>query len=622
MKKTVLFFLLASIIGYAQEGQKTIFGTITDGKAPLKNVAITVNDAQKTVFSDENGKYSIQAKTNDRLNYAYQGFKTVRIKVEDVTRILNLEMVIDVQELEEVTVMGSNRKSQKVLAQEYSINPNIIRTAFGYLNADTAPGNIQFMDSEEIEPIYICILDLLRNRFSGIRVQGECLGAFGPSLNSAENTTNQEGLSQSSEDGFNGLASEAGTGLNSNLNQGRVFIRGSMSLTNPRSALFDVDGQIINDAPLWLDIGNIKRLAILNNFAASTAYGNAGAGGVIVINTISGSPKSDKIYDRARLRNNFATDRLLSQNDLKKNAPVYLTAIQASGSLDEAKKIYGEYLPVYRGYPYFALDMQRYFVERWRDTAFANEIIANAMGQFENNPVLLKALAYQLESMGAYEEANTNYKKVLRLRPDYLQSYMDLANSYRDVGKAKQAASLYTRYAHLLDEGILKSDSTEFADLFEREYNNFLFLEKNSIVSGAKAGDLYVAEESFEGTRLVFEWNDSEAEFNLQFVNPENQYFMLKHSLADNADMIAKEKEFGYSSIEYLIDDSLPGTWKVNINYLGNKSLTPTYLKATVYYNYGTFAQRKETKVFKLSLKDTPHELFTLSVGSRLAFNN
>lgn len=621
MKKALLLFILVSFVGFSQENVKTIFGTVTDGKAPLKNVAISLNDSPNTIFSDEEGKYSIQAQPKDRIKYVYQGFKTVQIRVEDVTRILNVDMVIDVQELEEVTVLGSNRKSQKILELEYPTNPNIIRTAFGYLNADTAPGNIRFLSGEEIDPVYICILDLLRNRFSGLRVQGECSGAFGPSLNSAQTASNQEGLSQN-EDGFTGLVSNSGTGINSNLNQGKVFIRGSLSLTNPRSALFDVDGQILNDAPLWLDIGNIKRLAILNNFAASTSYGNAGAGGVIVINTISGNLKSDKIYDQARLRNNFATEKLLSQDDLQKNAPVYLTAIQASKSLEEAKNVYAEYAPAYGGYPHFVLDMQRYFVERWGDTDFSNGIVDKAKVLFENNPVLLKALAYQLETMGKYEEANTQYKEVLRLRPDYLQSYMDLANSYRDIRKAKQAANIYTRYTYLLEEGLLKSDSTDFATLLEREYNNFLLLEKNSVVQGAQASELYVAEEDFEGTRLVFEWNDSEAEFNLQFVNPENQYFMLKHSLADNAEMISQEKEFGYSAIEYLVDGSLPGTWKVNVEYLGNKSLTPTYLKASVYYNYGTYAQRKETKVFKLSLKNTPHELFTISVGSKLAFNN
>ena len=117
----------------------------------------------------------------------------------------------------------------------------------------------------------------------------------------------------------------------------------------------------------------------------------------------------------------------------------------------------------------------------------------------------------------------------------------------------------------------------------------------------------------FNGTRLVFEWNDSEAEFELQFVNPENQYYNWEHSLLANADRIKDEKLKGYSCEEYLIDDSLKGVWKVNVKYLGNKHLSPTYLKVTAYYDYGTRRQREETKVFKLDLKDTKQELLTLN---------
>jgi hypothetical protein len=57
----------------------------------------------------------------------------------------------------------------------------------------------------------------------------------------------------------------------------------------------------------------------------------------------------------------------------------------------------------------------------------------------------------------------------------------------------------------------------------------------------------------------------------------------------------------------------LPGIWQVNVTYLGNKSLTPSYLKATLYHNYGTRAQRKEVKVFKMSLKNANQELFKIA---------
>jgi len=623
MKKILLVLFLASSFCFSQNSLKTIRGVISDGNNPMENVSVGVKNSETSIFSNTQGNYTIDAEVGDIVRFSYQGMKTVSIKIEDVTRILNILLVPDVEELDEVVVRGSNRKSQQELGLEYALNPNIIRTAFGYLNADTAPGNIRFLSSEEIDPVYICILDLLRNRFSGIRVQGECSGAFGPTLsNLSQNGSNLTGRESDNDIGVVGLASAAGTGLRTNLNQGKVFIRGTSSLLNPRAAIFDLDGQILNDAPLWLDIKNIKRLGILNNFAASTSYGNAGAGGVIVINTISGNPKSSKIYDQARLRNNFAAKNLISQDDLKRNLPSYLTKMYTSTSLEEAKAAYELSSKMYKGHPYFLLDMQKYFSERWGDKGFSNEIISSNVSVFEKNPVLLKALAYQYESQGDYSAANTIYKRVLGLRPSYLQSYLDMANSYRDVRKLKQAASIYTRYDYLMKEGLLQNDTIAFARLFDREYNNFLLLDKNSILAGEKASKLYVAEEDFQGTRLVFEWNDSEAEFDLQFVNPENQYFMLKHSLVDNEAIIEREKEFGYSATEYLIDGSLPGSWRVNMNYLGNKSLTPTYLKATVYHNYGTYAQSKETKVFKLSLKNMPYELFTVAVGSKLVFNN
>ena len=141
-------------------------------------------------------------------------------------------------------------------------------------------------------------------------------------------------------------------------------------------------------------------------------------------------------------------------------------------------------------------------------------------------------------------------------------------------------------------------------------------LEKNNVVKAGKAQKLFVADEDFKGTRLVFEWNDGEAEFDLQFVNPENQYYKWKHNIFENAEAIAMEKDYGYNVKEYLVDGSLPGTWQVNVNYSGNKSLTPTYLKATIYSNYGSRSQSKEVKVFKLSLKNVNQELFRLTTGS------
>jgi tetratricopeptide (TPR) repeat protein len=502
--------------------------------------------------------------------------KTISIKIEDVTRILNPVMIPDVTELDEVVVTKSKRRSQRDLEEDYPINENIIKTAWGYVDVTKSPGQVWLMSETDINPVRLCILDLLRNRFPGISIIGNCTQG------------------------------------------GSVVSRRFGSLTQPRGYSFDIDGQLFNDAPVWLPLPAIKRIAIFPGLAMSSRYGNFGAGGIIVINTINGNPQIEKVVDRARLRNNFLNSKVLTTAEVEANMPTYLRELQATTSREAAKAVFEKYDNQYGSSPYFYLDSYEYFYDEWNDISFADEVIDTKFNAFRNNAVLLKALAYIYEKQGRFEESNEVYKEVFILRPNYAQSYLDIANSYRNLKETKQAASIYARYEYLLNEGFMEVDTAGFGPIIYREFNNLLMLNKEAVVEGRKAKKLFVAEEEFEGTRLVFEWNDSEAEFELQFVNPGNQYHMWKHSLADNVEVIEREKEFGYNTTEYLMDGSLPGTWKINANYLGNKSLSPTYLKATVYHNYGSKAQRKEIKLFKLMLKNVNQELFELNISSRV----
>ncbi len=599
MKKLGTLFLCLLFVqfaSYGQENERILKGKVTDGTNPIENVTVAIQDKTSTTKTDVEGYYQINVATGDVVTYTYMAMKTVTIKIEDVTRILNPVMVPDITELDEVVVEASKRRSQKDMEEDYTVNKRIIRTAWGYLDADRAAGNIRMLSEEEISPVSLCILDVIRSRFPGVRVIGSCT--------TGGNTT------------------DTGVGSGGSLQVGGyVIIRGLASLTGSTAAIFDVDGQIFTDTPVWIDVNNIKRIAILYNLATTATYGNLGRGGVIVINTIGGNPQNGEIVDLARLKNNFLKSKVLTKSEVAANTPQYMKELQASTSVEEAKKVYEKYNNQYGSSPYFFIDASNYFHDTMKDVSFADEIIDNNLGAFKGNAVLLKALAYNYEEQGRFKKANKAYKDAFILRPNYAQSYLDMANSYRDINEIKQAASLYARYEYLIQEGFLERDTVGFEPIISREYNNLLMLKKGAVVKGNKSKNLYIADEGFEGTRLVFEWNDSEAEFDLQFVNPGNQYHTWNHSLADNSDTITLEKEFGYNTTEYLLDGSLPGQWKINVNYLGNKSLTPTYLKATIYHNYGSKAQRKEVKVFKLSLKNVNHELFKLQSNSSVLTN-
>jgi len=579
-KLIVTVFVLVVSFGYAQN--RKLRGKVLDGNNnPMENVAIQVLDKDISTFTDSDGTYQIQVDTGDRVQYAYTGMRDITIQVEDVTRILNPIMIPDVEELEEVTIEASKRLSQKDLEEDYIINKNIIKTAWGYLDSDRAPGNVRTIDESEINIVNVNLANLLMNRFPGVTV---------------------------------------GSG-------GLIYIRGISSLSNNQPAIFDIDGQIFapnlvngqfTQIPT-LDLGNIKRIAVLNNLANTIMYGTLGNGGVIVINTFTGSPSISRITDQARLRNNYANQKVLSIAEVLENGPTYLKELEASSSFKAAQSIFEGYETTYINSPYFYLDAYHYFMDRWGEDDYAQNIINENYGLFMDNPVLLKALAYTYQSLGEYSKANEMYKEVFILRPNYAQSYLDMASSYRDLKEPKQAATLYARYGYLLEERFMERDTIGFGPLINREFNNLLVLEGRSVLERRQGNQGIKLKEEFEGTRLVFEWNDGEAEFDLQFVNPENQYYQWKHTLAENEAAIQREKEFGYNTKEYLVDDSMPGLWKVNLNYLGNKSLTPTYMKATVYHNYGSRSQRKEVQVFKLDLKDVNQELFKFNVSGNVA---
>ncbi|MCO5723665.1 hypothetical protein [Robiginitalea marina] len=570
MKKCVpTLALLFFAIALAAQETRLVQGTVTDGAQPLKDVRVQVLQGSETqAFTDADGKYQIRTGVGNLLQYSYNGMRDYVVRVEEGTRYLNLMMLPYVEELPEVTVTGSNRKTQKDLDIEYPVNPRIIRTAFGYLNADTAPGKVRLLSEEDIQPIGLCILDVIRNRFAGVWTTGNC----------------QEG--------------------------GDIVIRGPGSVSNQRVAVYDVDGLILRDAPIWLDVNQIKRLAVVSSIAYSARYGALGSGGVVIINTITGNPQGAKIKDQARLRNNYykgdALDGAAVQNDL----PTYLTELQEATTFDAAREVYNRYAGPYRSSPYFFLDAYRHFYDTLGETTFADGIIESNFSRFESDAALLKALAYNYQEQGRAEKALELYKDIFILRPQYGQSYQDLAVAYREMRFYDKAAGMYARYKYLIDENFLV-ESQEFSRIVQNESDNLLKVHGNQMGTDVRKikTDPYVE----NTTRVVVEWSETEAEFELQFVNPQGQYHTWKHTYVDNEVRLLDEKLKGYSMEEQIIDNALPGLWQVNIKYLGNKSLTPTYLKVTTYYNYGERDQRKEVRAFKLAVENTWQKLLSIN---------
>ncbi len=573
-------------------GQKTIHGKITNLGNPLQDVHITNLSSGDNIGSDQNGMYEIMAKPKEELRFTYVGMDTISVIVEDVTKILNIQMKMRVEELDEVTVSKKVLKGQKELELEYDSNPNIIKSAYGYLNKETANYSLRILGEEEIDKAPDLEF-LITGKFAGIGVKCDNKNELIVQMRSS---------------------SSLGVGATTTLSSKGGSFTGGPS----QGAVFDIDGTIVTRigcSTLW---GNIRRIAFIPSLAGLARYGHLGRNGVVIINTITGTvtPKeaNGAPYDQAKLRNNYLTENVVDAEGVGASLPSYLKELKESKSTEAARAVFEKNNAKYANHAFFYLDSYRYFHER--DKAFAESIYDKYVDLTDENPVLLKAMAYVLEAQGQQEKAHALYKQVYKLRPEYAQSFIDMANSYRDLDKPESAASLYARHSYLLEEGLLPKDSLELAAIMQREVDNLFDLDNGSLKIKKRKKDF-----DERSTRLVFDWNDSEAEFDLQFVNPDNQYFEWKHTLAEMPDRIRSEKELGYAMADFLLDNELLGTWKVNATYHGNKQVTPTYIKATIYRNYGSKLQSKEVKVFKLGMQGVNQHLFNLRIPSEVVHN-
>ena len=560
--------------------QNSISGKVSDGQSPLKGVSVFIEGTSTGVTTDVNGMYAINASSKDTLVFSYIGMQTIEIIIEDVTQVLNIQMQLAIEELDAVTVTSKKKWTQLEFARNYYADPSIINTNVGYLSPDLVGYHLRVIDGKDLNIKDYDILEAISNQLPGtvIRVKQGIKHLFSSSFNSS---------------------SPVAQGVN-----------------------FEVDGNIWYNGhpPVHLDISKVVRVALIYPENAIRLYGvRDGGPGMVVINTTDTNQGSNedgnRPYDHAKIRNNLYANDALSANAILENGPTYLKELYASKDANAAYDVYEKYAPNFGSSYSFVLDAYRCLLEKFNNEKRAKYVLEKHQLLFNENLLAMKALAYVYQGNGEFKEANELYKKIFVMRPSYVQSYLDLVTSYREMGDYKKVAQLYSRFNYLTEQGYIAiQDSMMVATIFEREFNNLLSLQGEALVSKKEHLNFKNSEDGFEGTRLVFEWNDGEAEFELQFVNPEGRYFKTEHSLFADGEHIRQEKLLGYTTEEFLIDGSMPGTWQVNVNYLGNKRLAPSYLKAVIYYDYGTMAQRKETKVFKMNLKNVKQELFTLNV--------
>src|SRR5690606_24612710 len=83
-----------------------ITGRITDSTgAPLAGATVSILSKKRTVTTDSEGRFTLDAAPGDVLTVSYIGFESITYRVSESTRIVNLTLIPSAASLGDVEVM-------------------------------------------------------------------------------------------------------------------------------------------------------------------------------------------------------------------------------------------------------------------------------------------------------------------------------------------------------------------------------------------------------------------------------------------------------------------------------------------------------------------------------------
>ena len=230
--KWIFTLVLALSMQFSFAQDKTVTGTITDGKLPLPGANVVIKSTSKGVSADMDGKFSIKAKSGDVLVVSFSGYEKKSITVGSANTY-NVALTASSKVLEDVVftgAMGIKRTRDAVVSAQKQIGAKELTQAAN-------PSAIQS----------------LTGKVSGLQI----------------NTTS------------NGVSAET-----------RIVLRGNRSVSGNNQALVVIDNSVSSSEVLsQLPPDVIESVNVVKGAQGAALYGSQGVNGVIIVTTKKGTNK-------------------------------------------------------------------------------------------------------------------------------------------------------------------------------------------------------------------------------------------------------------------------------------------------------------------------------------------
>ncbi|MEP2935152.1 MAG: carboxypeptidase-like regulatory domain-containing protein [Gilvibacter sp.] len=553
----------------------TITGVVTDNIGPLANANVYASDTDQKTITDAKGAYTIVGKRGGTIEFSFVGKNTVMTSVP-VSGIKNVQLRDSNELLDEVVVSASVEDEVELINTG---NQMVDRKRLGY--------GIETISDEAITEQDITMEQAIRGQFSNLDLPiDRDLRSF---------------LSR-------------GKGMSINLDQtGLIIIDGIPINSSPfMGDQISVNASEINPSNQGIgamDPANIASITFLKGLAATNKYGTLGRNGVILITTKTGLGAKAADKKEIVLGTTATYDGDAAKAASLPDTP-YIKALQASKTIDEAYEVYLAQRDTYGNDATFFIDAAAYF-KNWNNAYMLERILSN-VNEVSASLEDLRALAYAYQEAGLNAQAVTAYERIKNINPSQAQAHRNLALAYVQNGQLEEALAIYKAFdaktiPQVADFGTLRKTMVN-------EYKNLLAQHKGKI-NTAGLNDFYLNNITY-ATRVIFEWSDFDAMFDLQIVNPQKRYFTWSHTPQAEAVRMRQEQALGYGLEEFFMTSSDTGDWLFNLTYFGKNggdTQKPTYIKVTTIHNFGKSNQSEKVEV--ISLLDEGNSQTVLSLN-------
>ena len=540
----------------SNSGKETIIytGQVFNNNEIANNVSIGIKGVNSLVQIGKNGAYSIEAKPGDTLIFVQNGETMAEKELGEINAI-NVFIENEGVRLEEVLV--SAKKSPE--------NTEQIVTANGLRKKDEVGYAVQTIDGDNL-------------------------------------TATATNVSRAVEGKFTGLSK----GPNDDLSQ--AVIRGATSFALNNYAAIAIDGVFIaqsnstgsrRELTDFIDVNNIADITVLKGYAATNVYGTLGSNGVILITTKTSAGYNDPSTSKntALIKNNIYDGKLVSTK--KRSDPSYIKTLKKEATIEAAYNVYLKQRESYWEKPEYFIDVYDFLKES--NQGLANQILSNLLEIETSGYASLRVMLMKVSKDGDNKLALDVAYTLLKKFPQQIQSYMDVAIANKNDDDFQLALDMFLA----IENGSINPelDFSAIAKIADNETRN-LIRKKRAELETSKIDVKHLKITGLDA-RIIFDWSNPDAEFELQFVNPAKRFFKWEHT-RNNSDRIQDELVNGYCQEEFEIDGGDKGEWLITAKYLGNRTAgnkEPTYLKCSIQYNFGKPLERREEHIIKLSQK-------------------